>query len=86
MSTPLSYGNNNDNSVRYDNRRNNRNIVRSNGNSYNNGYSNPMGPGLNIENRNEVVEANNEQNTLTISNSQNRVVDIFRKNLKSGKT
>jgi|LakMenEpi03Aug12_release.lakeMendotaPanAssembly.Ray.scaffolds.fasta_scaffold08593_9 superfamily II DNA/RNA helicase len=75
MSVPSSYGNNNDNSVRYDNRRNNRNIVRSNGNSYNNGYSNPMGPGLNIENRNEVVEANNEQNTLTISNSHNRVVD-----------
>jgi superfamily II DNA/RNA helicase len=75
MSTPSSYGNNNDNSVRYDNRRNNRNIVRSNGNSYNNGYSNPLGPGLNIENRNEVIEANTEQNTPTISNSQNRVVD-----------
>lgn len=68
-STPSSYGNNNDNSVRYDNRRNNRNIVRSNG------YSNPLGPGLNIENRNEVIEANTEQNTPTISNSQNRVVD-----------
>jgi superfamily II DNA/RNA helicase len=30
---------------------------------------------LNIENRNEVIEANTEQNTPTISNSQNRVVD-----------
>jgi superfamily II DNA/RNA helicase len=76
------YGNNHDNNMRYDNsmkydnRRNNRNIVRSNG------YGNPMGPGLNIETKNEIVDVknstNNEYNSASdnvASNSQKNVVD-----------
>jgi translation initiation factor 4A len=79
--TSNSSSNGNDSNMRYDNRRNNRNIVRSNGSGYTHGYGNSMGPGLNIDNKNEVVQSiplsneNKEENINNLSNSQNRVVD-----------